>query len=202
MANNIVLPSTNSAPGDFSGKSPRPLPEYSDFTNHVSDIPLDQAKEGYVYKIKNGSNPGSFGWLVWNDVISADANTLADSLTWPGDSSNYTPGPGGKFNGYQEPGDPTDRAMNIGDWVKSSTGSINSNAARDVFNEHIDLERQLRVIIWDTSTKVTGDDLYHISGFAVFRMLGYSLDQSDGSWILAEFIKWDDSCGQEIAQTP
>ncbi len=190
------------APADFSNKSPQPLPEYGNFTNHVPDIPLDQAKEGYVFKIKNGSNPGSFGWLVWNDVTSADANTLADSLTWPGDSANYNVGPGGKFAGYQEPGDPTDRTLNIGDWVKSSTGSINSNAARDVFNEHIDFERQLRIIIWDTSTKVTGDDLYHISGFAVFRMLGYSLDQSSGSWILAEFIGWDDSCGQEIAQTP
>jgi hypothetical protein len=189
-------------PNDFSNKSPTPLPEYVNFTNHVPDIPLDQAQEGYLYKIKNGSNPGSFGWLVWNDVISADANTLKDSLTWPGDSQDYTPGPGGKFAGYQEPGDPTDRAMNIGDWVKSSTGSINSSGARGVFNEHIDIERQLRVIIWDTHTKVTGDDLYRISGFAIFRMLGYSLDQSDGSWILAEFIRWDDSCGQEIAQSP
>ena len=189
-------------PGDFSNHSPEPLPEYPNFTNHVPDKPLDQAQEGYVYKIKNGSNPGSFGWLVWNDVISANANTLQDSLTWPGDSNNYIVGPGGKFAGYQEPGDPTDRALNIGDWVKSSTGSINASGTRGVFNDHIDKERQLRVVIWDNTQKVTGDDLYHLSGFAIFRMLGYSLDQSQGSWILAEFIRMDDSCGQEIAGTP
>lgn len=190
------------APGDFSNDSPRPLPQYQNFTNHVPDIPLAQAKEGYVFKIKNGSDPGNFGWLVWNDVISANANTLQDSLTWPGDSSNYIVGPGGKFAGYQEPGDPTDRSMNIGDWVKSSTGSINSSGTRGVFNDHISKGRYLRVIIWGDVKKVTGDTQYQITGFAIFRMLGYSLDQSDGSWILAEFIRWDDSCGQEIAQTP
>jgi hypothetical protein len=92
--------------------------------------------------------------------------------------------------------------MNIGDWVKSSTGSINSSGTRGVFDEHIEFERQLRVIVWDDVTKVTGDTLYQISGFAIFRMLGYSLDQSDGSWILAEFIRWDDSCGQKIAASP
>jgi Flp pilus assembly protein TadG len=188
-------------PSDFSNHSPEPLPTYQEFTSHVPDIPLDQAKEGYVYKIKNGSDPGNFGWLVWNDVISANANTLEDSLTWPGDSQNYEEGPGGKFTGYQEPGD-YDREMNIGDWVKSSTGSINSSGTRGVFDEHIEFERQLRVIVWDDVTKVTGDTLYQISGFAIFRMLGYSLDQSDGSWILAEFIRWDDSCGQEIAASP
>ena len=187
---------------DFSNHSPKPLPTYQEFTSHVPDIPLAQAKEGYVYKIKNGSSPGNYGWLVWNDVISADANTLEDSLTWPGDSQNYIVGPGGKFAGYQEPGDPTDRALNIGDWVKSSTGSINSNGTRSVFNEHIAKERQLRVLVWDNTQKVTGDNQYRIAGFAIFRMLGYSLDQSQGSWILAEFVRMDDSCGQEIAGTP
>jgi hypothetical protein len=190
-------------PKDFSNDNPQPLPKYTDFTNHVPDIPLDQAKEGYVFKIQNGSGPGNFGWLVWNDESSANANALQDSLDWPGNSQDYRVGPGGKFAGYQEPGDPTDRTLNINDWVKSSTGSINAGDGRDIFKEHIDLDRQLRVIIWDNTTKIGGDTVYQITGFAIFRMLGYDLDQSGGgSWILAEFIRMDNSCGQEIAQTP
>ncbi|MFQ5435775.1 MAG: hypothetical protein ACE5FD_12935, partial [Anaerolineae bacterium] len=184
---------------DFSNSSPTPLPNYTDFPNHMTDVPLIDAKEGYIYKVQNGFGSGNFGWLVWNTVISANANTLADSLTWPGDSGDYTPGPGGIFTGYQEPGDPTDRELNIGDWVAGSTGSINSNGARTVFNGHITNKRQLRLIVWDTTNGQTGvNGWYKVKGFAIFRMLGYSLSQNQGSWILAEFIRWDDSCGQTL----
>ena len=140
--------------------------------------------------------------IIVEITIIATLVIIVDQHPWPGDSQNYELGPGGKFAGYQEPGDPTDRELNIGDWVKSSTGSINSSGTRGVFNGHIQKERQLRVIIWDNTQKVTGDNMYRVAGFAIFRMLGYSLDQSDGSWILAEFIRMDDSCGQEIASTP
>ncbi len=187
------------APGDFSNQSPTPLPNYTDFLNHVPDVPLADAKEGYIYKVQNGFGSGNFGWLVWNTLISPSAATLADSLAWPGDSANYTPLPGGKFAGYQEPGDPTDRELNVGDWVAGSTGSINSNGARNVLNGHITADRQLRLIVWDTTNGQTGvNGWYKVAGFAIFRLHGYSLDQSQGSWILAEFIRWDDSCGQTL----
>lgn len=191
-------------PGDFSSFSPEPLPEYDHLTPpHVPDIPLEQAKEGYIFKIQNGSGPGDFGWLVWNEVIDASQGTLEDSLTPPGDSKDYRIGPGGKFKGYQEPGDPTDRSMNIGDKVLVNTGSVNSNGIRNILIEHVELGRHLRVIIWDTAQGSGSNTVYQIYGFAVFKLIGFNITQSTGpSWILAEFIKWDNSCGQEIITGP
>ncbi len=175
------------------GKKGAPLPpEYTDFPSHVPDVPLSQAKEGYIYFIKNGIQPGNFGWLLWNDVYqTGNANTLAHSLTWPGDSNNYP-----KY-GYYEPGDPTDKSLNIGDAIWGNTGTVASVAPE--MKEHVNLERALRVIVWDTSTSQGSNVTYHVVGFAIFRIRGFNLAHN---WLLAEFVRMDNSCGQEIVQTP
>ena len=125
---------------------PASPPTYESFVNHTDNVPLAQAKEGTVYKVTNGSDVGDFAWLVWNVGINPTAQTLANSLTWPGDSIDYTDhGDGGTIlpgfshvvRGYVEPGDPTDTAMHVGDWVASSNGALNSNVVRDAINEHI-----------------------------------------------------------------
>ncbi len=173
---------------------PNTPPTYNQFTNHVSDIPLTDAQEGYIYKIRQGApGTGNFSWLVWNILyVSANANTLADSLTWPGDSSNYP------TYGYYEPGDPNDTTLNIDDWVASSTGAISANAVQTQMEEHVSRERTLRLIVWDTTNGGTGVNLwYQVKRFAIFRFHGYRSNAGQGGpWILAEFIRWDDSCGQ------
>ena len=183
-------------------------PVYESFVNHDDNIPLLQAQEGDVFRVQNGSGEGNFGWLVWNDGISANANTLENSLGWPGDSTDYSDhGDGGSLNaiqgwggnfvprGYIEPGDTTDQEIHIGDWVRGSTGSIAS--VEDAIEPHVDLDRALRLIVWNNSDGQGTNGLYQISGFAIFRIVGYSLSQGQGgSWILAEFLRWDDSCGQ------
>ncbi|MCB8988881.1 MAG: pilus assembly protein, partial [Ardenticatenaceae bacterium] len=172
-------------------KGAPPPPAYTDFVNHVPDVPLSQAKEGYIYFIKNGIQPGNFGWLLWNDIYqTGNANTLARSLTWPGDSNNYPE------YGYYEPGDPTDTSLNIGDNIWGNTGTVASVAPE--MEEHVDLERALRVIVWDTSTSQGSNVTYHVVGFAIFRIHGFSLAHN---WLLAEFIRMDNSCGQAIAGT-
>lgn len=187
--------------GEFQNDNP---PAYTDFIYHTPDKPLSQAQEGYVYRVWNGFGSGNFGWLVWNDGINASQTTLEASLGWPGDSKDYTDhGDGGQalgeFNhvvrGYINPDDTSDLSLNIGDWVPASTGTVNSNGVRTTLNGHIDGERTLRLIVWNNSRDpgVNGD--YQISRFGVFRLHGYSLQ--DG-WILAEFIRWDDSCGQAV----
>ena len=55
----------------------------------------------------------------------------------------------------------------------------------------------MRFLVYDPGTS-TGNGVnarYLISGFVVLRLHGYRLQGND-SWILAEFISWDDSCGQ------
>lgn len=192
----VTPPGTGSNPfpdeSDFAPSSPEPLPIYEHYTNHIPDTPLQDAQEGYLFKIKNGVDPGSFGWLRWNTIyLNGNATELAHSLEWPGDSSDYP------TYGYYEPGDPTDTTMNIGDWVAGNDGAV--AATKDDLEPHIDLERTLRLIVWDETNGGTGNNVeYHIAGFAIFRILGHNLAQD---WILAEFIRWDDSCGQEIQTT-
>ncbi|RMG95499.1 MAG: pilus assembly protein [Chloroflexi bacterium] len=190
---------------------PQPPPTYDEFIYNVPQVPFTQAQEGYIFKIQNGFGEGNFGWLVWNTGIAPSANTLADSLSWPGNSNDYTDHgdggqvvPGSGFNhvvrGYIEPGDPTDQSLHVGDWVAALTGSVNSNAVRSVLQDHIDSERAVRVVVWDQAQGQGVNGQYRINGFAVVRLRGYKLSQGQGnpSWILAEFVRWDTSCGQVL----
>lgn len=190
------------APNDFDNTNP---PTYNSFPAHTPDVPLLQAQEGDLYLIQNGFGSGNFGWLSWNEYINASAVTLQNSLSWPGDSNDYTNyGDGGRPNplfpytvrGFIENGT-TDTTLSIGKWVSANTGSVNSNGVRSTLNEHISLGRTLRVIVWDQSQEQGVNGSYRVSRFAIFRLHGYSLNQGgQPSWILAEFIRWDTSCGQ------
>jgi Flp pilus assembly protein TadG len=186
---------------DFGAHSPKP--KYRDFVDHTDNVPLEDAQEGDIFKIQNGFGSGNFGWLRWNTGRPDNEGALHGSLKWPGNSNRYTPPatdgsglPGwGRVHGYVEPGDVTDSSMHIGDWVAANTGAINSREVRDTINDHIQEERVLRVIIWSQSVDRGNYGEYRIIGFALFRLRGYNLS-SGSSWILAEFIGWDDSCGQ------
>ena len=204
---NPLLGGSNPYPSNFS--YPSNPPTYNSFVNHRDNIPLLEAREGDVFRIWNGAGSGNFGWLAWNTGVSANANTLGSSLSWPGDSTNYDPcsGPGCNqggvvggsgfdhaVKGYIEPGDPTDQTLNINDWVAGSQGTVSSSDVNTILQGHIDRGRTLRVIIWKEPTTGTSNNLrYQISGFAIVHLIGYHLQQD---WILAEFIRWDDSCGQ------
>jgi Flp pilus assembly protein TadG len=205
---------------DFGNGNPLPLPEYDDFSEHVPNIPLQDAKEGYIYLIKNGFGAGNFGWLRWNQGRPNDANTLNESLTFPGNSLDYGEVNGGqgvncpeqkypfcpasgRVNGYVNVDDESDTGLGIGDWVAANTGNVNSSAVRSTLMDHIikgkadpPATRTLRVIIWDDSRLQGNFGAYHIAGFAIFKLHGYNLS-GNPSWILAEFVRKDTSCGQE-----
>ncbi len=189
-------------------------PTYQQFINHTPDRPLEEAQKGWVFRIYNGGGSGNFGWLYWNQGITANAPNLANSLAWPGTSTDYNDyGDGGSTSqingwgdyrdladdnyvprGYIEPGNVADQALHVGDYVAGDTGTVNSKAVRDALNEHIQLDRTLRVIVWDDTPIGTGNNLtYIVDSFAIFRLVGYDLTHD---WILAEFIGWDTSCGQ------
>jgi hypothetical protein len=192
---------------------PDPPPSYESFINHVPDVPITEAKEGYVYKVQNGFGEGNFGWLLWNEGRPSNAGSLAGSIGWPGDSNDYTNHGDNQIypaadeypwivRGYVEPGDPTDTSLHVGDWVAANTGSVNANAVRDAVAQHVDRERTLRLIVWEEAQQQGTNGQYRIYGFAIFRLHGYHLSQGQGgSWILGEFIRWDESCGQ-VSETP
>lgn len=205
---NNSVPNSYPAANQFQNTNP---PVYYDFPYHVDDRPLLEAQEGYVYYIQDGFGAGNFGWLNWNEALQASAQTLEGALVWPGNSKDYTPITGGnplpgwsfRFRGYAEYGDPTDTTLNVGDRVQGSTGISASNGIKTVLSGHIDGNRILRLIIWRHETGGYGNSgnngWYRIVRFGLFRLHGYKLNNSGpGSWILAEFIRWDESCGQVI----
>ncbi|MCB0036961.1 MAG: pilus assembly protein [Anaerolineales bacterium] len=179
---------------------------YDDFPGNEPNIPLEEAQPGYMYLFKEGEQSGNFGWVRWNEYSNGNEGNLVDNLTWPGRSTDYSnsgakgsapPDPGYTVYGYIEPGDDDDRALHIGDWVPGATGAVNSNAVRNTLADHIEKGRVMRFLVYDPGTS-TGNGVnarYLISGFVVLRLHGYRLQGND-SWILAEFISWDDSCGQ------
>lgn len=171
---------SNPYPDEADFDYPANPPQYEQFFDHVPDWPLPVAKPGSLFKFDSNT----FKWLVWNTIyLAGSSNELAHSLAWPGDSLDYP------TYGYYEPGDPTDMSLNVGDWIAGSHGSIGDTAVQQILNEHIDLDRVLRLPAWDSESIST----YRTSGFALFRLLGYSIADE---WLLLEFIGWDDTCGQ------
>ena len=163
--------------------------------DHVADQHLwTQAQLGQMYLIQNGSGSGNFGWLRLNPGGGGQAATvLAASLTWPGDSTD-------PVTGFRDALNPADRTLRVGSQVGGSSGSIVSADARAQLDSHISRGRTLRVIVYDEATSGGGVDRFRAARFGLFKLHGYNLTQSGGaeSWILGEFIQWDDSCGQTL----
>jgi hypothetical protein len=203
-ARSLTPTGTGSNPYPASGEFDYPLspPVYAQFFQNVPDVPLANAEEGYVFKPVVGTGVGNMSWLRWNEGIANTANTLADSLMWPGNTLDYAdhgdggvvlPGFSHVVRGFVEAGDMTDTSLHIGDWITSSTGSISASAVRNQVEQHIDNGRVLRLPVWDA----VDNGRYHITGFANFRAHGYHLNQGpNNAWLLLEFVNWDTSCGQ------
>jgi hypothetical protein len=201
-ARSVTAPGTGSNPypdaADF--EYPASPPAYSSFANHVDNLPLMAAETGTLYKLSNGFGSSDFGWLVWNTGISASATTLGNSLTWPGNATDYTnygdggtAVPGSSFanvvRGYIEPGDPTDQTLHVGDWIAAYTGVVSDTAVTDPLQTQIDLGRTLRLPVSNNNSSTQ----YQASRFGLFRLIGYNLSDN---WLLLEFVQWEDSCGQ------
>lgn len=210
-ARSVTAPGTGSNPYPNAAEFTYPTtpPVYASFLDHQDDIPLLNATPGDVFRVYGGTGIGDFSFLLWNTGIPATASTLTNSLTWPGDSLDYTdhsdggtavPGSGFSFpvRGYIEPDDPTDQTLQIGDWIAASTGTINSTSVADQLETHINLERTLRLPVWGSSSGIGSNGRYQTTQFAIFRLLGYNVTTN---WLLLEFVGFDTSCGQ-LASTP
>lgn len=181
---------------------PNPAPVYDYFRHHRPDVPLLEAQPGDVFKLTSGVGEGQFAWLAWN-VCQTSSADLVESLAWPGNSRDYRPllgdctlgGFGPRVRGYVEPGNPDDREMHLGDWVTLATGTMNNFALQQQLNQHIDLGRTLRLLVWDASTPPGST---RIARFALFRIVGYNSSMGQ-NWLMLEFRGWDESCGQLIA---
>ncbi len=182
------------AAGSFD--HPSPAPDFNRFIHNVEDIPLDHAKEGYIFLASGGKSPGDFYWAKWNELIGAGAGTVANSLAFPGNSHIYT---GSPAPGYMKYGDISDHSMHQGENLGlNDFGNWDSGAIAAELREHLDQKRTFRVPTYrhdptNTAPYVT------INGFAVIRLRGYNLETTpSNSWLLFEFVRWDNSCGQAV----
>ena len=182
-------------------------PTYESFIHHQPDVPMLNAKEGMIFKVVTGSGPGNLAFLRWNAGISATSATLQNSLAWPGNTYDYTdhndggqvlPGQSHVVRGFIEAGDASDTELHIGDWIAANSGVFNSTVYAPI-EYHIDLSRTLRLPLWNENQGVGSNIVYKASTFAIFRIHGYNLSEANGGpWILLEFIRFDESCGQVI----
>lgn len=130
---------------------------------------------------------GNFGWLRWNnDSGSTSQQTLEDNLQNPNNS----------ITDYQNPADPNDTELNVGDWVPGSTGWVQS-----VTDETTALkDRYIRIVVFDTTGGVSppggscsgSNCSFHVAGYAIVKING-ELTASDKT-LKAEFIRVDTSC--------
>jgi hypothetical protein len=123
--------------------------------------------------IMNGEQPGNFGWLTWNGSNSTPS--LIASLTPPGNSHLYT-------NPYNS----SDHIVSIGDWVQGKPGVSNASGVRNALDNLINTEIEIVVPIWDVTQGNGANAKYHVTGFAIVRLLDYDLPGQDN--ITAQFM--------------
>ncbi|MBK9055303.1 MAG: hypothetical protein IPL78_31715 [Chloroflexi bacterium] len=172
-----------------SSQYPVTPPTYASLVaaGHTPNHPLsNQAQPGDAFLFQGqGTDFLNFGWLLWDSVNQPNTGaTLADSLTWTGDS--YL---------YHEPTDPTDTSFHQYDWVALNSSLDSGTAAANPLAGHIDRGRTLRLIV----QRGAGPGGVQIEQMANFRVLAYRLDAAENErWLLLQFVNYVTSCGQLV----
>lgn len=167
---------------------PATVPTYAQLieAGHIPNRSLrSQAQPGDTFLfIGQGTDWYEFSWLRWGSVSQPDdVTTLANSLTWPGDSFLF-----------EEAGDPSDVTIHEWDWVALNSSSVYGTAAETQLKAHIDRGRTLRVVLFSG----TNPDGTQIEQLANMRVLGYRLSPSSPSqrWLLLQFVSYAEQCGE------
>lgn len=208
-ARSVTPPGTGSEPFPDTFNYPLVAPNYNQFVRHQPSIGLDDnTSEGTVFKYSLGTGTSNFSYLVWNQIINPVDATLSNSLRWPGDSLDFTnhgdagasthPEYGYVVRGFAEPGSVIDTELHIDDRVATTPSQLSNDitfgVVNDSLNETIALGRDLRLIAFDS---LEGSNII-IKRFGVFKVRGYGNAGTTDEWILVEFIRWDDTCGQNV----
>lgn len=205
----VTPPGEGAAPYPAASEFDYPVvaPNYFQFVRHNPGGILDNtAQEGTLFLFTRNIEPAPFKWLKWNALITPDPTVLANSLKWPGNSLDYTnhgdtggthPEFGYTIRGYAEPGNVNDIELHQENIVAESEYGLDANVTfgtvNQSVNENISRGRDLRLIVY-TETAPEG---VRIGRFGVFTLRGYGDAGSGNEWLLTEFVRWDDTCGNQ-----
>lgn len=143
---------------------------------------LRDANIGDNMDVYEGFEPGNFGWLTWPSESSAGSAGYLDSAL----QNEYL-----SMRDYDNPVDPMDHHLNIGDWIHANTGVSGSSDITAGLDALIDQE--IRIAVW-CDAKPQGSDnpaMYQLCRYAKVRLTSYSLSAKT---ISAEFLGFDDYC--------
>jgi RHS repeat-associated protein len=113
-----------------------------------------------ITDVPHGADADRFTWLTWTS--DPHEYTLARSLIPPGDSYLYT-----------EPGEPSDRIVDAGDWVERVPDPLDTAAVRSKLNEHVG---KLMLVPVRGASRTRGtkfDD--QVAQFVVIRLTAFNL---------------------------
>jgi len=149
---------------------------------HQSSIDTRDPVTNMMEDIWNGGAPGNFGWLRWpEDESWGSEPRLAQMLNDPSLSVTM----------YDNPDDPSDVSLNVGDRVWGNTGV---SAGQDVQTALEGLRgRYIRVPVWEGTVEGTGIHAkYPVTAFAIIAITDWDLAAQDR--ISAKLIRMDTTC--------
>lgn len=131
----------------------------------------------YLGDLYNGLDEGDFGWLRWpNDPSGGSAQALIDALSRPTSDQ------------FENPMDPEDTHLSIGDWVWANSGLSNSDEARAAL-DRLMTKGWIRIVVWDEADGQGANGMYRVVNFAIVELTGYHLPGQN--MIQARFIRYD-----------
>jgi hypothetical protein len=198
-------------PWDFETPHPNPAPIYeppvyvniatapqllSDtFSRNWPGIPLNNARPGYLYKAREGTSNGGFGWLSWNGDTSQKG--LEASVTFPGNFLTAYPGSRSDIHPNWGGGPGTTRGdgvLEVNEWVEVATGEM------AVFRNHF-INRYIRtgqpfIMLYYKDVRGTGSNAdVQIGGYVISRLHGLQISgPKDDRFMIFEFLGWADEC--------
>jgi hypothetical protein len=148
---------------------------------HIDAINGRDPDTNMMEDILVGESPGNFGWLRWSSSQQqGSADDLEDMLRDPSLS----------LTTYENPDDPSDTELNVGDMIWGNTGVSAGADVRDALDDLVGA--YIRVPVWDT-TEGTGNNVkYHVHSFAIVKITEWDFPNLD--WISAEYIGPDTVC--------
>ncbi len=133
--------------------------------NGVVVLHEEQRESAYTYTFwdNTATVAGNVGWITWNSDVSN--NTLVSNMNTPSNSGSWS----------------------VGQNINGATGTMSSSGVRTALDSIIDTGRLVTIPIYDTATGTGSNALYHIKGFARFRITCYyfSSNQTHGTCVNA-----------------